>query len=300
MRRTSTWASLTLAGLFTAVSGCHKVAAIDGDTASDASGDSDSDTDSDTGSIACDLGTYDPVGDAEVYNLADLEALAGYTAIAGGLIIVVCEACTDLNALVCLTSVEKELSVWGTASITNIHGLHNLTSVGEGLTIESNDALTNLEGLNALTSLGELHINLNDALTNLDGLNSLTSAATILIANNAALPDCEVCELLDQLSVLPPSIFVHDNLVDSCTPAPTAAPTPIPTRPRAKTSLAPEIPGRGTERGVGQLPMEPIFSVSQPLHGAAARAGFRLTTAAARARACACDSPTTARRSAPP
>ena len=37
---------------------------------------------------------------------------------------------------------------------------------------------------------------------------------------NSALPDCEVCDLLDQLTVESGGIDVHDNLADTCTPVP--------------------------------------------------------------------------------
>jgi len=41
---------------------------------------------------------------------------------------------------------------------------------------------------------------------------------------NPLLPDCEVCELLDQLTSGPASITVGDNLDDACTPVPTGCP----------------------------------------------------------------------------
>jgi hypothetical protein len=41
---------------------------------------------------------------------------------------------------------------------------------------------------------------------------------------NAALPDCEACDLLDQLTSAPFSTNIHDNLSDSCTPVPANCP----------------------------------------------------------------------------
>jgi hypothetical protein len=41
---------------------------------------------------------------------------------------------------------------------------------------------------------------------------------------NAVLPDCEVCDLLDQLTDGPPSTNVMENLDDSCTPVPDNCP----------------------------------------------------------------------------
>ena len=35
---------------------------------------------------------------------------------------------------------------------------------------------------------------------------------------NSAQPDCEVCELLDQITTGPTTINVYDNLDDTCTP----------------------------------------------------------------------------------
>ncbi len=56
-------------------------------------------------------------------------------------------------------------------------------------------------------------------LTSVDGSN-LFEDDDFHIINNPALPDCEVCELLDQLTSEPATIEVHDNLADSCTPVP--------------------------------------------------------------------------------
>ena len=87
---------------------------------------------------------------------------------------------------------------------------------------QENTALTNLDGLSNITSVGwSLDIEFNYALTNLDGLSSLTSVGWILhIEKNYALPDCETCDLLDQLTTGPSSIDVHNNLTDTCTPVP--------------------------------------------------------------------------------
>jgi hypothetical protein len=46
----------------------------------------------------------------------------------------------------------------------------------------------------------------------------------LLIDNNPALPDCEVCDLDDQLTSGPTSFDVFDNLDDSCTPVPDNCP----------------------------------------------------------------------------
>ena len=44
------------------------------------------------------------------------------------------------------------------------------------------------------------------------------------ILDNDALPDCEVCALLDQITSGPIEIDVKNNLDDSCTPVPDSCP----------------------------------------------------------------------------
>jgi hypothetical protein len=41
---------------------------------------------------------------------------------------------------------------------------------------------------------------------------------------NDILPDCEVCDLLEQLDSAPDPIDVSDNLDDACTPVPDNCP----------------------------------------------------------------------------
>jgi hypothetical protein len=157
-------------------------------------GDDDTDAGPD-----CTQGEYS--GDFEITTQAVVETIAGYTSISGDMIIS-CPSCTDLSELICLTS------------------------VGEDLEIHENSALTNLDGLNALTSVGgDLMIGGwnagNTALTNLDGLSGITSVGRYLMIDfNDALPGCEVCDLLDQITSGPDWINVQDNLYDSCTPVP--------------------------------------------------------------------------------
>ena len=73
--------------------------------------------------------------------------------------------------------------------------------------------------------MGTYHLN-NDALTNLDGgLSALTSVTEyFMIGYNDALPDCEVCDVLDQLTSTPTSTYVGSNLDDTCTPVPAGCP----------------------------------------------------------------------------
>ena len=81
------------------------------------------------------------------------------------------------------------------------------------------------EGRIGIEGDDDWHIYWDDALTTLDGLNGLTSVGGYLrIFYNGVLPDCEVCDLLDQLTSWPIGINVYDNLDDACTPVPAGCP----------------------------------------------------------------------------
>ena len=199
----------------------------DTDTDLDTDTDTDTDTATDTGPIECNLGDYS--GSFTIATQSDVAALAGYTSISGTLF-VNCHSCTELSELVCLTSVDMDLWIYENNTLTNLSGLSSITSVGWCLAISDNPALTNLDGLSALTSVNEgmvfgLLIDNNASLTNLDGLSALTSVGdNFLIHFNDILPDCEACDLLDQLTTPPISIEVHTNLDDTCTPVPAGCP----------------------------------------------------------------------------
>ncbi len=222
---------LTVIATVLVFGGCSNVSSIgdggtaDVDTDGDADTDSDSDTgtDTDTGPIECNLGEYS--GFLIIDAQSDIEAFAGYTSISGNLYIY---SCTELSELICLTSVGGNLSIAYNAALTDLGGLSALTSVGGMLGIGGNATLTNLDGLSALTSVGGwLEISNNTALTNLDGLGSVASlggSGTLYINDNTVLPDCEACDLLDQLISGPASIDVYDNLDDTCTPVPGSCP----------------------------------------------------------------------------
>ena len=117
--------------------------------------------------------------------------------------------------------------------LTDLDGLNGVTSLtGYGsnceiedapLTISGNSALTNVDGLSNLHSLiggamiGTLFIVDNAALTNLDGLQALTSAVDgpLEIGNNPDLPQCEACDLVDQLIDFEAFNF-YGNQPDTC------------------------------------------------------------------------------------
>jgi hypothetical protein len=152
------------------------------------------------GGIECILGTY--IGNFNITTQARVAALAGYTSLSENLTIE-CESCTDLSELSCLTSVGGDLSIGGNDVLTNLDGLSALTSVGGGhLIVINNPIITNLNGLSGITSVGE----------------------NLSIYYNYVLPNCEACDLLDQLTSAPTSINVHDNLDDTCTPVPANCP----------------------------------------------------------------------------
>ena len=182
----------------------------------------------DTESAGCDKGMFE--GDLWISTQEGLAAAAGYTSISGDLTIN-CPACTDLSELNCLASVDRDFLVGGNNTLANLNGLDAVTTVGGclqigSLKLEGNDAIANLDGLSALTSVGEdLQIRYNGALTNLDGLSALTSVSDeFWIHYNDILPDCEACDLLDQLTTASTSIEVLANLDDDCTPVPTNCP----------------------------------------------------------------------------
>lgn len=152
----------------------------------------------DAGPVECNLGEYS--GDFEIETQSDIAAIAGYTSISGTLTIN-CSSCTDWNKLMCLTSVGDCLLIENN-HLPNLDGLSALISVGWGLRIFNNSGISNLDGLGALTSVGE----------------------GLLIGLNYPLHDCEVCYLLDHLTITPINIVVHHNLDDTCTPVPAGCP----------------------------------------------------------------------------
>lgn len=218
----------------------------DSDTDSDSDSDSDADTDADTD--LCALGEFE--GEAWIGSQEELDALAGYTSITKSLRIAGCAECTDVSPLVCLEAIHG-LQITENASLAdltglggltsvvgvyiadnptlaNLHGLGGITELEGDLNIWENHSLASLEGLSALEKVGgPIHIDGNDSLSNLDGLSALTEVfeTTLSFSENPSLPDCEVCELLDQLiEGQDHSIVVHDNLEDACTPVPDNCP----------------------------------------------------------------------------
>jgi hypothetical protein len=96
----------------------------------------------------------------------------------------------------------------------------------DNLYLLANSTLVDLSGLGELATVGGgFYLTTNPVLTSLAGLGALTSVSGVFqVVNNEDLPDCEACDLLEQLTSGPASVDVHDNLDDSCTPVPDSCP----------------------------------------------------------------------------
>ena len=168
-------------------------------------------------------GITGPVSWVTIYGndvLANLDGLSGINSVVGDVLISNNDALNDLNGLGALTSAVL-FRIYENGALTSLDGLGALTMV-DLLEIYGNDILTDLDGLNSLTTVsGNLEIRDNTNLVSLDGLSALTSVDCELeIYENTNLPDCEVCDVLDQITSGPTTIDVHSNLADTCTPVP--------------------------------------------------------------------------------
>jgi hypothetical protein len=106
-------------------------------------------------------------------------------------------------------------------SLTHMEFGYPFPGWSAGLTISDNATLATLD-FGAFESLvGPLVISGNPALTTLDGLGSLAwlgggPHGGLTIQDNVHLPQCEACDLLDQLVDFGGSFDFHDNLADTC------------------------------------------------------------------------------------
>jgi len=164
-------------------------------------------------------------------SLADLTGLSSLELIGGSLDIRNDDALVTLDGLDALTYVGRFVNIGGNDNLVSVDGLAGLGTVVLGIDIMDNPALTDLDGLDGITSLERLRITGNATLTNLDGLSGLTyigegtSASKGLdVRGNPALPDCEICDLLEQLTTGDVMVDVGDNLDDTCTPVPDGCP----------------------------------------------------------------------------
>ena len=116
------------------------------------------------------------------------------------------------------------LVIHDNVALLSLSGLNNLVSVDGviGLSISQSPSLTNMEGLDNLTSVGSLYLYMNSGLSSLDGLDSLASVgevdglADLQVRSNENLPQCEVCELVAQLTQFSGDFSAVNNLEDEC------------------------------------------------------------------------------------
>jgi len=103
--------------------------------------------------------------------------------------------------------------------LTDLAGFGGLTTLETDLVISYMHWLENLDGLDNLTSIGsDIFIHSNEVLTDVTGLESLTSVGGTFfqIYNNIQLPQCEACNVLDQLVGFTGSVSVYGNQADTC------------------------------------------------------------------------------------
>ncbi len=169
--------------------------------------------------------------------LSDIGALSGLSSVAGSLWIGNNPSLVDLEGLGNITSIGEDLSIGSNDALTDLDGLGGLASVGRDMSVSGNTALTSLDGLANLVAVWKrTSIVDNPALASL-GLDNLevlgcepdcwededgwycdeTIILCLEIASNQALPQCEACQLLEQVYFDSVADFVfHDNQPDTC------------------------------------------------------------------------------------
>ncbi|MCP4132714.1 MAG: leucine-rich repeat domain-containing protein, partial [bacterium] len=185
----------------------------------------------------CTENVYD--GDYTIMTQDDIDALSGYTKIAGNLLIGDVEAAisgetpngsipvetyfTDLAGLECLTHIEGYLGIANNNALTSLTGLNNLKNI-DGAELESeygdinlvtirlmyNSVLTNIDELNNLPPVcGSMMILGNASLTNLDGLSNLTTVTGYFaIDRNMSLANIDG---LANLTTISDYLYIGDN-----------------------------------------------------------------------------------------
>ena len=121
---------------------------------------------------------------------------------------------SDVSELEPYTCINGSLHMENTA-LTSFE-LPNLERIDGDLDIYSNAALTSLAGLSDLLSVGgNLAIQINDSLTSLDMYALSEVGGGISIIQNFNLPQCDACDLVEQVGGEPQGI--NGNLQqDSC------------------------------------------------------------------------------------
>ncbi len=149
--------------------------------------------------------------------LESLGGLAGLALVDGGLFIGATQG-----------GDEEPLVVLGNDLLADLSGLSSLARVG-GLSIVGNAALTGLDGAACLQSIyGDFDIRMTPAVETISLPRLRAVRSRLHFLDNDALPDCEACELLDQLTLGPDYINVYDNFGDNlghvCSPVPENCP----------------------------------------------------------------------------
>ncbi|MCP5014189.1 MAG: hypothetical protein GY938_02775 [Ketobacter sp.] len=99
----------------------------------------------------------------------DIQHLAGYSEITGGLYIRDVEGALDFGNLHALERIGGNFILTSSSLVTNLDGLDSLTEIGGDFYANDNARLNSISGLNSLTTIGD-----NLALTNLPALRALT------------------------------------------------------------------------------------------------------------------------------
>jgi len=156
----------------------------------------------------------------EAASLVNLGGLQGLDEVGGDVLIAdVPDAGVGSMANVTLPSLSDvggSLSVTDHPDLINI-SVSNLTAIGGDFVVAHNPSLATLTALDLIAINGDFVFEDNDNCEDFDGMYPLSTINGDLdVAGNAALPYCQVCDLLDQLSGFDGEITCHDNASDTC------------------------------------------------------------------------------------
>jgi acyl-[acyl carrier protein]--UDP-N-acetylglucosamine O-acyltransferase len=158
-------------------------------------------------------------GDLTVENvaLADFKGLETITSIGGSVVVRNNSELKSFAGLNALTEIGRDLNISYDKQLADVGALAELTSIGGDVQIRANVALANLNGLGKLASIGgQLYIRANTALTTLADLAALSViGGDVQIGQNTALPTCEVKALLDHVRGQG-NLRICENLGDNC------------------------------------------------------------------------------------
>jgi hypothetical protein len=124
-----------------------------------------------------------------------------------------------------LSMVEGNISIREHPSLTSVN-LSALDILGSDLVFADNAHLANVSVATLDSVEGSLVVEDNHSMIDLYWLYGLESVRTLRVYDNVSLPDCAVCDLLEQLDEWPDTILVTNNLDDECTPVPAGCEEP--------------------------------------------------------------------------